>query len=161
MAAMGPHVEPESEVLEKHAASGPVARSVPVTMLTPRGPVLEREVDEIIAPGADGEFGVLPGHVAFLSALKPGVLTIRTGKSKDVYAVGGGYLEVGAGGVTKILVDEALPAADIDAAAAQAQKSAAEAALRELTDPTAAAPSRRQLAWAQARLDAVAAAQKA
>ena len=43
-----------------------------LSVTTPRGALVDTEVDEVTAPGALGEFGVLPGHVPFLSALKPG-----------------------------------------------------------------------------------------
>ena len=49
-----------------------------LTVTTPRGSLVQIEVDEIAAPGALGEFGVLPGHVPFMTALKPGVLFYRT-----------------------------------------------------------------------------------
>ena len=46
-----------------------------LTVTTPRGYLVQIEVDEIAAPGVEGEFGVLPGHIPFMSVLKPGVLS--------------------------------------------------------------------------------------
>ena len=113
----------------------------------------------ILAPGVEGEFGVLPGHVAFISALKPGVLTVREGSRRDVFAVGPGYLQVGLGGDTRILVQEAVLGADVDTAEARAAKARAPEELRKLAPAAGAETSQLsslqgRLAWAQAQLDA-------
>ena len=50
-----------------------------LSVTTPRGALVDADVDEVTAPGALGEFGVLPGHVPLMSALKPGVLVYRAG----------------------------------------------------------------------------------
>ena len=68
------------------------------------------------APGELGEFELLPGHVPMLTALKPGVLTIGT-KARARYAVSSGYLRVDPAGAVEILVEQAMPAKDIDAEA--------------------------------------------
>lgn len=78
-----------------------------LAVVTPQGQVLDREVDEVTAPGAEGEFGVLPGHVAFLSALRPGVLRWRKGGERGEIAVGAGYVEVDGKGSIVALVQEA------------------------------------------------------
>ena len=62
-----------------------------------RRTALNAEVDEVTAPGVAGEFGVLPGHVPFLSALKPGVFVYRTKEGARYLAVGDGVLEVARG----------------------------------------------------------------
>ena len=46
-------------------------------IVTPLRPVVDAEVSELIAPGSEGEFGVLPMHVNFLGALKPGMTIIE------------------------------------------------------------------------------------
>jgi F-type H+-transporting ATPase subunit epsilon len=163
---MGPEAGSEAEVLERHA-SAPLPTRVAVSVLTPTGSVLTREVAEVIAPGADGEFGILPGHVPFVSALKAGVLVIRDEAQRQVFAVGPGFLEVTTGGRTQVLVQRAVAAADVDTADAQLQKGAAEDVLRRAatggtgepgtaSDPGAVAEARANLAWAQAQLDAAA-----
>src|SRR3954469_2232889 len=98
-----------------------------LSVTTPRGSLVDAEVDEVTAPGALGEFGILPQHVPFLSALKPGVFVYRIKTDSHIIAVGEGVLEVvrveldgGAATTEKVivLVSEALPASEIDAAAA-------------------------------------------
>ena len=44
-----------------------------LSVTTPRGALVDTDVEEVTAPGELGEFGVLPGHVPLMSALKPGV----------------------------------------------------------------------------------------
>jgi F-type H+-transporting ATPase subunit epsilon len=136
-----------------------------LSLTTPRGALVDTEVEEVTAPGALGEFGVLPGHVPLMSALKPGVLVYRSKERTGVVAVGAGFLQVAPvsdGGAPAhdrvlVLVDEALPAADVDRAAAETDLVAADKELaawkRDLDGAYEALRVRRQ--WAQARVDAV------
>src|SRR4051812_43206008 len=104
--ATGPQAGSESEVLEPHAMGGAAPAKLSISIVTPRGSVLAHAADEIVAPGVQGEFGVLPGHIPFLTALRAGVLTIRREGNRDILAVGPGYLEVGAGGAVQVLVEQ-------------------------------------------------------
>jgi F0F1-type ATP synthase epsilon subunit len=96
--------------------------------------------------------------VPFLSALKAGVLSIRTGAERQVFAVGPGYLQVGAGGKTTVLVETAVVSTEIDEDEARRDRAAAEEQLKAATADGAASLTRANLTWAQARLDARAAA---
>src|SRR5256885_2015195 len=137
-----------------------------LSVTTPRGSLVEAEVDEVTAPGALGEFGILPQHVPFLSALKPGVFVYRVKTDSHILAVGEGVLEVvrveGEGATTSekviVLVSEAVLAEEIDRAAAAKEVAAADHDLGhwkgDLGGDYKALQSRR--AWAQARVDAAA-----
>jgi F-type H+-transporting ATPase subunit epsilon len=148
--------------LETHQPSTQAATRLSVFLVTPRGKLAARDLDEIIAPGVEGEFGLLPGHVAFISALKSGVLTLRDGARRECLAVGPGYLQVGADGQTRILVQDAKSGADVDVAEALSDKAAAEELLKSLTvgdvKPGDLTAAQARLAWALARIDAHAAA---
>jgi F-type H+-transporting ATPase subunit epsilon len=139
---------------------------VRLSVTTPRGALVDTDVEEVTAPGTLGEFGVLPGHVPLMSALKPGVLVYR---AKDgagpagVIAVGPGFLQVAppvqadtAHDQVLVLVDQAIVAAGVDRAQAQKDLADAEKELAawkaELDGAYHALVVRRQ--WAQARLDA-------
>ena len=136
------------------------------SLTTPRGAIIDLDVEEVTAPGALGEFGVLPGHVPLMSALKPGVLVYRPKQGHDgVVAVGPGFLQVAppaqadtAHDKVLVLVDQALVAADIDKAEAERDLAAADKELAawkgELDGAYKALDIKRQ--WAQARLDAAA-----
>jgi F-type H+-transporting ATPase subunit epsilon len=136
-----------------------------LSLTTPRGAILDLDVDEVTAPGALGEFGVLPGHVPLMSEIKPGVLVYRGKGHAGVVAVGPGFLQVAppaqadtAHDKVLVLVDQALVAGDIDKADAQSDLAAAEKELAAWKGPLDGAwkalDVKRQ--WAQARLDAAA-----
>ena len=80
-------------------------------VVTPEGKTLAEEVDEVSLPGLLGEFGVLPGHVPMLSAVKAGVLRYRKGPERGVMAVGPGFAEVDGQNKVVALVQRALPSA--------------------------------------------------
>jgi F-type H+-transporting ATPase subunit epsilon len=82
-------------------------------IVTPDRIVLEADVDYVGAVGADGAFGVLPGHVPLLSALPVGELYYKQGDSIHWVFVGGGFSEVNAGKVT-VLAESAEISPDID-----------------------------------------------
>ncbi len=95
--------------------------------------VRSEHVDEVIAPGSEGEFGVLPGHTPFLTTLKVGMLSYREAATWHHLAVEWGYAEVGADRVV-ILAEGADRASDIDISEARAAKERAEKALSEKLD---------------------------
>ncbi|HTN43622.1 MAG TPA: F0F1 ATP synthase subunit epsilon [Nitrospiria bacterium] len=96
---------------------------------TPDHLLLSREVDEVIAPGSEGEFGVLPGHAHFLSMLKIGELRYRVGDQTHYMSVLWGFAEVTPTKVT-ILAEIAEKAEDIDVERAQAAVERAEQRLQ-------------------------------
>ncbi|MSP17441.1 MAG: ATP synthase F1 subunit epsilon [Myxococcales bacterium] len=130
-----------------------------VAVLTPMGPVVTAKVDAVIAPGSLGEFGVLVGHVPFVSGLGIGVLVLRTGAERERLAVGRGFLEVSHDGTVRVLVEQAALAKGIDVVAARAE---ADALGAELATNVAVGAARAVLAdraaWARARVAAAAGA---
>lgn len=90
--------------------------------------VRSEHVDEVIAPGSEGEFGVLPGHTPFLTTLTVGELSYREGDQWHYLAVDWGYAEVGPNRVI-ILAEGADRAMDINLEEAKLEKERAEKAL--------------------------------
>ncbi len=82
-------------------------------IVTPAKVTVSRDVDMVVAPGSLGEFGVLPGHVAFLSGIVPGELRYTVGGKTEYLAVTNGFAEVSNDNVS-ILVDAAETAQEID-----------------------------------------------
>jgi F-type H+-transporting ATPase subunit epsilon len=82
-------------------------------VVTPARVVLEKDVDMVVAPGSEGEFGVLPGHVSFLTGIVPGELRYTAESEKEALAVTTGFAEVFKNKVS-ILVDAAERAGEID-----------------------------------------------
>jgi F-type H+-transporting ATPase subunit epsilon len=100
-------------------------------IVTPERLLLDEEVEEVIAPGVAGEFGVLPDHITFLTALAPGRLIYRTGSQRHVIAIFGGYAEV-VDNVMTVLADGAEPARQIDLEVARRAQQEAEGTLAAL-----------------------------
>lgn len=129
-----------------------------VNLVTPRGVVAHTDTDSVQAPGELGEFELLPGHVPLLTALKPGVLTIGA-KQRARYAVSSGYLRVDATNAVEILVEQAVPAKDINVDAAKNDLKVAEAEIAKWGDKPYDGDYQNLMAragWARARLDAAA-----
>ncbi len=101
-------------------------------IVTPYRQVLDAEVDEVIAPGEEGQFGVLPGHTPFLSTIIVGELVYRQGNQLKYVAVSHGYAEVEYHRVT-VLLDAAERPEEIDVARAEAARQRAESKLAQLS----------------------------
>lgn len=89
-------------------------------IVTPVRPVVDAEVTELVAPGTEGEFGVLAEHVTFLGSLKPGVVSYTEGGVKKRIVISGGYAEVRQDMVTLLADDAQLPE-EVDGAMARAE----------------------------------------
>ena len=87
-------------------------------------------VDEVVGPGAEGEFAVLPQHAAFITTLAPGELRILKGGGEEVMAITGGFFEVRNDRVV-VLADAAERVEEIDVARAEAARRRAEEELLE------------------------------
>jgi len=106
-----------------------MAGKILLEVVTPEKQLLSQEVDEVIAPGAEGEFGVLPGHCHFLSTLRIGELWYRTGSQTHHMAVLWGFAEVTPTKVT-VMAEIAEKAEDIDVERASAKVAEAERRLQ-------------------------------
>lgn len=98
-------------------------------VVTPEKLLLSQQVDEVIAPGSEGEFGVLPGHSHFLSTLRIGELRYRVGDQTRFMSVLWGYAEVTPSKVT-IMAEVAEKAEEIDVERAAAALERAEQRLK-------------------------------
>jgi F-type H+-transporting ATPase subunit epsilon len=105
-----------------------VADRLTLELATPTRMVVTAEVDEVVAPGSEGYFGVLPGHAPFLTTLGIGELTYRIGRDQYHVAISGGFAEVRNDKVI-VLSDTAETPADIDRARAERARDRAEARL--------------------------------
>ena len=99
-------------------------------IVTPFGLAFSDHVDEVIAQGTEGEFGILPDHIPFFTTLKIGMLTYRKGNEKGYFFVNWGYAEVGPDKVL-ILADSAERSEDIDLERAIEAKKRAEERLSQ------------------------------
>ncbi len=91
--------------------------------------VFEGDVDILVAPGTDGEMGILPHHAPLLTTLNAGVLRVRTQGQEEVFAISGGVMEVRPDIVT-VLADAAERADEIDVSRAEEARKRAQESLR-------------------------------
>lgn len=99
--------------------------------MTPRRLLLDEEVDEVTAPGALGEFGVLPHHTSFLTLLEIGEMSYKKGAERHYLAVSAGYAEV-LDDVMTVLANAAEYADEIDVERAHKAKEGAEKRMEEV-----------------------------
>lgn len=125
--------------------------SLHLDIVTPDHLVLDKEVDYVGAPGLEGEFGILPGHVPFISALSVGGLFYKAdGKTRYVF-IAGGFAEVSNNRVT-ILAESAEEAEFIDVARAEHARKRAEERLAQKTEDINAGRALASLTRANIRL---------
>lgn len=106
--------------------------------------LVEDNVDMVVAPGVEGQLGILPQHAPLITTMVPGELRIVKGDNEETLAIGGGFLQVGPDRVM-ILADSAERSEEIDIARAEEARRRAET---EMSNPraTGADPSLLQAA---------------
>jgi F-type H+-transporting ATPase subunit epsilon len=82
-------------------------------LVSPEELVFSGEVEHVVVPGTEGEFGVLAGHAPLIAMLRPGYLTILGAGPDQVFIVYGGFAEVSEAGLT-VLADKLTLVADFD-----------------------------------------------
>lgn len=108
-----------------------MAEKIKLRVVTPSRVLVDEDVDEVAAPGALGEFGVLPNHTAFFSLLEIGELAFKQGSARRRLALSGGYAEVLDNTMT-VLTQTAEFAEEIDAERARRAKEKSEERLKGL-----------------------------
>lgn len=130
-------------------------RKVRCRILTPEKTVYQGDVDMVVAPGVDGEVGIMPLHTPLVTPLKIGELRVKHGDEQDYIAVAGGYLEVREDVLT-VLAEDAEIASQIDLEAAERAKAEAEREVAEAEKAGEGGPdfyeAQEHLEWALTRL---------
>ena len=110
-----------------------MAEKLFLEVVTPQEAIVSEEVEIVVAPGSEGEFGALKGHTTFLTSLKMGTLRYKDAKGKErLLFINGGFAEVLPNKVT-ILAESAERRKDIDVTRAQEAKERAEQRLSAKT----------------------------
>ena len=102
-------------------------------IVTPEKKFFSGEVENIYAPGTEGEFGALGGHVPMVTGIKPGELRYSVGGQVEELAIGGGFVEVHQEKVT-VLTDLAVTDAEIDEARVEEAMKRAEDSLAKIAE---------------------------
>ena len=101
--------------------------------VSPENVLFSGEVDQVDLPCAEGDMGIFAGHAPMVTTLRPGIVTIFRGSTREPVAITGGFAEVGPGGLT-ILADRAVARADFDMATLVAEIKDAEEDTADATD---------------------------
>lgn len=92
-----------------------MAEKLTFALVSPERELFNGEVDHVVVPGVEGDFGVLPNHAPVMSVIKPGALkVINDGAERRIF-VNGGFADVTPEGLT-VLAEEAVDLADIEPA---------------------------------------------
>jgi F-type H+-transporting ATPase subunit epsilon len=83
--------------------------------VSPERVLFSGDVDQVDLPGAEGDMGILAGHAPLVTALRPGIITIFSGSTRELIVVVGGFAEVSPSGLT-VLADRAMPRENFDTA---------------------------------------------
>lgn len=102
-------------------------------VITPERMIFDDAVDLVITRIADGQIGVLVDHAPTVSTVEIGDVKIQQGEERHVYATSDGFFKVSEN-LVQILVEEAMPAGEIDSDDAQSRIEAAEQELSELSE---------------------------
>ncbi|WP_068620669.1 F0F1 ATP synthase subunit epsilon [Paenibacillus tuaregi] len=94
-------------------------------IVTPERVVFSEQVESLSVRGEEGELGILPGHIPFVTPLKVAPIKVKTGKKSSILAVHGGFVEVQKDKVI-LLAESAEAPNDIDVERAKAAKERAE-----------------------------------
>lgn len=104
--------------------------SIKLDVVTAEGAVFSDDVDMVVAPGTEGQLGILPHHTPLMTMLQPGELRVKKGGEEFSLAITGGFLEVRPDRVI-VLADAAERAEEIDIARAEEAKRRAEERLKQ------------------------------
>jgi len=107
-----------------------MSATLQLEIITPEAIVLSEQVEMVILPCLDGQIGVLPDHVALMTQIVPGEMTVRQGGQDRYLAVGEGLAEI-TGRRVAVLTVMAIAAENIDEAKAEETRLQAEAKLKE------------------------------
>jgi len=132
------------------------ATSIHLEVVTRTGVALRADVDEVQAPSVHGEFGVLPGHLPLLAALRSGILSWRNKGAVQRAVIGPGFAEAGTDKVL-VITEHFVPEDDIDPAATKASLEDAKEAIAKLEEDGVTTGARyseqaARLEWCEAQL---------
>ena len=121
-------------------------------LVSPERLLLSEEVDMVVVPGDEGDFGVLVRHAPMISTLRPGVIQVHDGGAvTESIFVAGGFAEVTPARCT-VLAEEAVAVAEIDRAATEQRLSNAQDDLLDAKTDSEKAQAERHIAVAEAML---------
>ena len=128
--------------------------SIKLDIVTAERVVFSEDVDVVVAPGVEGQLGILPHHTPLMTMLQPGELRVRKGGEEFFLVISGGFLEVRPDRII-VLADTAERVEEIDVARAEEAKRRAQERLKERGPGLDMARAEAGLRRALARLEVV------
>jgi len=128
--------------------------TIKLDVVTAERAVFSDDVDVVVAPGVEGQLGILPHHAPLMTMLQSGELLVRKGGEEFILAISGGFLEVRPDRVI-VLADAAERAEEIDIHRAEEAKRRAEEWLKESAPGVDMAQARAALHRALVRIEVV------
>jgi F-type H+-transporting ATPase subunit epsilon len=123
-------------------------------LITPEKTLFSGQIDMVVVPGVEGDFGVLEGHAPFISAIRPGVITIDTAEGQRKLAVMGGFSEVVPERCT-VLAEVAIDCGELSASDVEARLDEARSSLEAAENDHERTLAEKRLALAEAMRTAV------
>lgn len=131
-----------------------MADKVHFELVSPEKLMLSEEVDMVVIPGSEGDFGVLPQHAPLITSIRPGVIDVYSrGHVSESIFIAGGFCEVTEAGCT-VLAEEATLVDAINPADAEARLATAREALVVADSPAARSAAESRIASAEAMIEA-------
>ena len=132
-----------------------MADTVKFELVSPERLLLSTDVESVVVPGTEGDFGVFPGHARLISTVRPGVISVfQAGKVTDRIFVEGGFAEVTPEGCT-VLAEHAMPVSDLSRDQALQAIQDAKEDVEDAKDDGARKEANKALEIAEARLQAI------
>ncbi len=122
--------------------------------VSPERVLFSGHVEQVDLPGIEGDMGILAGHAPLVTVLRPGIVTIYRGGTREPVVVTGGFAEVGPAGLT-VLADRAVARRDFDLAMLSAEIKDAEEDIADVKDDAQRDKLARHLAQLKALQDAL------
>ena len=127
-----------------------MADKLSFALVSPERELFNGDVDQVVVPGSEGEFGVLPNHAPVMSVIKPGALKVLNDGTERRIFVNGGFADVTPEGLT-VLAEEAIDLEDISADKIEQDLKAANEDLRDASSDAKKEAAQRLVA----RLEAI------
>ena len=115
-----------------------MADTLKFSLVSPERELYSGDVDQVDIPGTEGDLGIMPNHSPLMAAIRTGVITVTENGSQTQYFVQGGFADITPSGLT-VLAERAVAMEALNKADVEAQISAVEASLSELTGDAALA----------------------
>ena len=115
-----------------------MADTLKFSLVSPERELYSGDVDQVDIPGTEGDLGIMPNHSPLMAAIRTGVITVTENGSQTQYFVQGGFADITPSGLT-VLAERAVAMEALNKSDIEAQISAVEASLSELTGDAALA----------------------